>query len=542
MTYMMLSLLAIVASVAAEPVTRSVPPSPAEVYGELFEAVAMSGIYEPKDWVDLRPRRRPDEILQAYREIGPLEGAELLTFTQNYFAPPLSVGEAPELPVDRTLAEHIELLWPALTREAREGVAGGSLLALPNRYLVPGGRFREVYYWDSYFTLLGMDKRYDGLKRDIADNFASLIDRYGFVPNANRSYYLSRSQPPFFFLIVGLLDEKPEEAWADYLGPLKAEHAFWTAGAHGLQPGEERLRVARLADGTLLGRYWDAKDTPRDESYIYDVETAARADRPKAVVYRELRAAAESGWDFSSRWFADGENLRTIRTTTIAPVDLNSLLFGLEQAIAAGCREAGDEACTAEYAQLAEERAEAVRTKMWNEDAGHFADVDLRREEAMSQITAAMVYPLFFGIATEAQAEKTAAILRGALLAERGLLTTTQITGEQWDAPNGWAPMQWMAVQGLNRYGHKDLAYDLASRWVRTVARGFCESGKLVEKYDVVTAREGGGGEYPTQDGFGWTNGVTAALIAEYEGLEPFFSVRVAEEPGNCTRALADLP
>ncbi|MCQ8186455.1 alpha,alpha-trehalase TreF [Parvularcula maris] len=522
----LLSLVFMAQSIAEKPLAEQLPPSPAELYGELFVDVAEARLYEPKDWVDLRPRAAPSEILRAYEEAGPLEGAALLTFTQNYFAPPRAVGEVPDLPPNRTLTEHIDLLWPALTREVRAAAPGSSLLPLQNRYIVPGGRFREVYYWDSYFTLLGLDD--EDLKRSIADNFAGLIERYGFVPNANRTYYLSRSQPPFFFLIVSLLSDRPEEAFADYIEPLKKEHAFWTGGG----------RVVALEDGASLARYWDAKDTPRDESYVYDVETASETDRPASEVYRELRAAAESGWDFSSRWFAEGGGLETIRTTELLPVDLNSLLYGLEEAISRGCRVLEDDECAADYADKAKLRGEAVRSRFWSEEEGYFADYDLTASAPTGQITAATAYPLFFGIASEEQAEGVAAAVGEELLVQGGLLTTTLTTGQQWDAPNGWAPMQWIAVQGLRRYGHDDLAREIAERWVRTVARGFCESGKLVEKYDVLTEREGGGGEYPTQDGFGWTNGVTAAFLDQDEGLAPYGQVTVAAETGTCPAQL----
>jgi alpha,alpha-trehalase len=157
------------------------------------------------------------------------------------------------------------------------------------------------------------------------ENFASLIDRYGHVPNGNRSYYLSRSQPPMFSCMVELIAvQDGEKIFVDYLPELQAEFDYWMDGAESLASNSAYRHALRLPDGVLLNRYWDDRDSPRDESYREDVETAQRANRPAAEVYRDLRAGAESGWDYSSRWLADGKDLATIRTTAIAPVDLRA--------------------------------------------------------------------------------------------------------------------------------------------------------------------------------------------------------------------------
>ena len=484
---------------------RPLPPS--LLYPGLFQAVAMTDLYEPKDWTDAVPRGAPEEVMTAWRAAGEPTGRDALAaFTARWFAPPEEVAVTLDLPEGRTLAEHVEALWPVLTR-AQTGEAAGSLLPLPNPYVVPGGRFREVYYWDAYFTMTGMGPEHADIKRAMVDNFASQIEAYGHVPNANRSYYLSRSQPPFFAAMVALLGTDDAFAYVRHLDAMRTEYAFWSAPA----------RTVALPPGAALARYWDARDVPRDESYRYDVATAARTGRAPSTVYRHLRAGAESGWDYSSRWFADGETLATIQAADVVPVDLNSLLVNLGFHIETGCKLArvrDDTACEDGPDEMAEaiERRRAIRTRMWSEALGAFVDLDLdgtRRE----RITAATVYPLFFGVATDEQADRVAETVRTHLLAPGGLLATTVETGEQWDAPNGWAPLQWLAVIGFERYGHDDLAHEIARRWTATVARGFCESGKLVEKYDVVTRRDGGGGEYPTQDGFGWTNGVTMALI-----------------------------
>jgi alpha,alpha-trehalase len=234
-------------------------------------------------------------------------------------------------------------------------------------------------------------------------------------------------------------------------------------------------------------------------------------------VFRDIRAAAESGWDFGSRWFSDGRNRTTIDTTEIIPVDLNSLLFGLESAIQAGCEQRGDTGCARDFARRAAARHRAMDRYLWNESQGNYFDYRWTHSEPITRISAATLYPLFFGVSSKAQAEAVAHRVPAELLREGGIVTTQAQTGEQWDAPNGWAPLQWIAISGLRRYGKGTLAEAVACRWMVNVLDVYRRTGKLVEKYDVVTTgRSGGGGEYPLQDGFGWTNGVMRKLITLY--------------------------
>ncbi|MBV8972246.1 MAG: alpha,alpha-trehalase TreF, partial [Sphingomonadaceae bacterium] len=488
---------------AAQPV-----PSPADRLGPLFAAVQQARVFaDSKTFADAVPRRDPAAILGDWRRTSPTGPALAAFVAANFAAPP--APPPVDVPAGLPLADHIAALWPLLTRQPAEAPRFGSLLPLAHAYVVPGGRFREIYYWDSYFTLLGVVR--DGrtaLAQGMVDDFTDLIERYGHIPNGTRSYYLSRSQPPFYFAMVALAGDVDAATRARRLRAMRSEHAFWMAGAAGLKPGEAARRVVRLTDGSLLNRYWDDRDTPRDEAFREDVATATASGRPPPAVYRDLRAAAESGWDFSSRWLGDGRTLATVRTTAIVPVDLNSLLYGLERAIADGCAAAGDRGCAAAYRDMATQRRVAMSRHLWDAAAGRFADLD--RDRGLTPIaSAAAVYPLFTGVATSVQAAATAAFVRQALLAPGGLRTTLASTGQQWDAPNGWAPLQWLAVAGLDRYGDHELADTIGARWLATVEREYGASGRLLEKYNVETATRGGGGEYPLQDGFGWTNGVT---------------------------------
>jgi alpha,alpha-trehalase len=265
-----------------------------------------------------------------------------------------------------------------------------------------------------------------------------------------------------------------------------------------------------------LNRYWDDRATPREESFREDVNTARASGRSEEEVYRNLRAAAESGWDFSSRWFEDEKSLSTIRTVELIPVDLNSLLFQLEQTLSRAY-ESTDAARSNEFRSRANARRTAIQRVLWDSQLRAFTDYVWQQEVSAKQVTAATVVPLFFGIATVDQAAAVAATVSATLLSRYGIVTTTNKTGQQWDSPNGWAPHQWMAVDGFRRYGYQPLAKDIAARWVKQNLAVFETTGKLVEKYDVVTGGgEAGGGEYPLQDGFGWTNGVLRALLVQY--------------------------
>ncbi|HWK35329.1 alpha,alpha-trehalase TreA [Sphingomonas sp.] len=490
------------------------PRPPSLLLGALFNEVQERRLFaDSKTFADAVPCRAPDAIVADWQARAPLDDAALRAFVADNFDLPPRIDAAP---VDRgPLVEHIAALWPQLTRETPAVPPHASALPLPLRYVVPGGRFRELYYWDSYFTMLGLARsgRQD-LVEDMIVNFGSLIDRYGHIPNGTRSYYLSRSHPPFFYLMAALSRDGSEAARRRRLGWMRAEHAFWMAGEERLAaPGAHR-RVVRLADGALLNRYWDDRAAPRDESWAEDVALAADAPgRVAEDLWRDLRAAAESGWDFSSRWLGDGRHLRSIRTTRIVPVDLNSLLYGLETAVAEQADALGEAPITADFRRRAADRAAAIERHLWHSGRCHYADHDLDTGAAAERPTVAMIFPLFAGIAAPDRAAQTVTAL-GALIAPWGLAATAIDTGQQWDAPNGWAPLQWVAVAGLRRYGHGEMADDIADRWLGAVTRHYRATGQLLEKYDVERGQAGGGGEYAVEHGFGWTNGVVLEMLA----------------------------
>lgn len=491
------------------------PGSPSSIFGELFGRFCESDASpDMKRLADSVPRDAPENILARYRAEAP-SAERLREFVERWFDMPAEAGpHAFDTPGAGSLGEHISRVWPKLVRHTYVSPPYSSLLPLPRPYIVPGGIFRETYYWDTYFSIIGLGKEGESLRKDCVDNLAHLIDRFGFVPNGNRSYYLTRSQPPLFFKAVESLDEgRPGRAFLRYLPELQSEHAFWMEGEEGISRGQAHRRVVALEDGSVLNRYWDDADTPRDEAYRRDVLVCLQnKERESADMLREIRAACESGWDFSSRWFLDRRSVATIATTSMVPVDLNSLLYGLERAIQAGASQVGAKKLAAEYRRRADRRRQAMHLHLWNSSLGLFDDFNWRQRCLRGAPTAASLFPLFCGVASQRQAAETASTIERTLLAPGGVVATLNRTGEQWDAPNGWAPLQWVAVDGLTRYGYGTVARQIASRWLGLVEKIYLQTGRTVEKYDVLSSAPGGGGEYPLQDGFGWTNGVVAAL------------------------------
>jgi alpha,alpha-trehalase len=310
-----------------------------------------------------------------------------------------------------------------------------------------------------------------------------------------------------------------------YLDALEKEHAFWMEGSAQLRPSTAHRRVVRLPDGALLNRYWDDRPDPRPESFREDYELAQTLpETQREALYRNIRASAESGWDFSSRWMRDPKDLRTLETIDLAPVDLNSLLYHAERTIAAlrAFRKGpGDAEAARRFNAAADARRQAVLRHMYDSVGTFFFDVRWRSGERVSdRPTLAAASPLYFGLATQEQGRAVAARLEREFARGGGFVTTLIASGQQWDAPNGWPPLQWLTIEGVRRYGRGEMADNMRDRWIALNRRIYRVTGKMTEKYDVVDVnRPAGGGEYPTQDGFGWTNGVGLALSAQQARL-----------------------
>ena len=494
---------------------------------EIFEQVQMQRIFpDGKSFVDYQPMAPYADLNEAYASQKDEEGFDLKAFVDEHFAKPRSYDVQVTVADTTTLYGHLNNMWPTLTREAdKTPEFPSTLMPLPHPYVVPGGRFREIYYWDSYFTMQGLIVSGElDLMKSMLDNFAYFIDTLGYIPNGNRTYLATRSQPPFFSSMVMRYAEAtaPEEAHA-YLPQLAKEYAFWMAGERELGPENREVnRVVWLEDGMVLNRYLGNGNGPRPESYREDVELSEQVpEENRAQLFRDIRAACESGWDFSARWFADVNDLSTIRTTRILPVDLNALLYHLESTLSRLYAETGQAAKSTEFNDRAERRIKAMRKYFWSEEQAFFMDFDLDDSSRSPYITAAGMFPLYYRIATELQAEAAKETFMETLRKPGGVVTTQLPKGEQWDYPNGWAPLQWIAAIGMENYGYRPDAQGLAHDWLRINNRVFMSQHKMMEKYNVVDLNlTAGGGEYPTQDGFGWTNGVALGFIERY-GMPP---------------------
>ncbi len=451
---------------------------PAHDLGLLFQDVQLAGVFpDSKTFVDARPLVAPAVIVARYDSARRAAGFQLADFVHQSFALPHPAGAVANVAAP-SMEDHIRALWPLLTRSPDTADAQSSLIPLPHPYIVPGGRFREVYYWDSYFTMLGLIQsgRTD-LVRDMLDNFSYLIATVGHIPNGNRTYYLSRSQPPYFAAMVGRYAAATDTTQAlRYLDALETEYSFWMNGGDRVAPGEAYRRVVRLRDGSVLNRYWDDRPEPRPESF-------------------------------------------TLETTELAPVDLNCLLYTAERTIAAlhaFRRQPGDAAVAQRFVRAAENRQRVLLAAAYDSATGFFYDVRWRTGERVTdRPTLAAAAPLYFGLASPEQGRMVAARLEREFLKPGGFVTTLVHSGQQWDAPNGWPPLEWLAIEGVRRYGGAALARAARDRWLALNRRTYRATGRMMEKYDVTDLnRRAGGGEYPTQDGFGWTNGVALALSA----------------------------
>jgi alpha,alpha-trehalase len=415
---------------------------------------------------------------------------------------------------------------PADTTQIQEH----GLLYLPHPYIVPGGRFNEMYGWDSYFIQLGLLRDGDlALATCMVEQLLYEVEHYGTVLNANRTYMLSRSQPPVLSLMVMALFQHTQDlAWLQSTVPtLERYYYFWTVPPH-LNPATGLSRYYALGDGPApevlaseidehgKTHYDRVRDYYRqftvdayDVSLYYDQERDELTD----LFYKGDRSMRESGFDISNRF-----GPFSVDIIHYAPVCLNVLLFRMEQDIAQIYHRLEQPEAAHLWHTRASQRHQRIDQFLWDEDAGLYFDYNFQTEQRRPYEFATLFYPLWAGIASETQAARVVRSL-DRFVAPGGLLTSTQVSGNQWDAPFGWAPLTLMAVQGLWRYGYQAPARQIARNFIAMVVQEFEKSGKLVEKYDVCNCSANVSDEiwfgYSSNEvGFGWTNGVMLELLA----------------------------
>ena len=306
--------------------------------------------------------------------------------------------------------------------------------------------------------------------------------------------------------------QKGNHIYSKYQIALQKEYDFW------MDKTAPTKHAVKMPDGSFLNRYYDQLDTPRPESYGHEIKLTDNFTGDKALLYRNIRAACESGWDFSGRWFTDGKTFAQIETINLLPVDLNCLLYHLESTLALSYRTTENLSQADDYTKKAMLRENAINTYFYNDSDGWYYDYNIEKKSINNQQTIAGITPFFFGIPSSHSISRAAKIIKDKFLQSGGVVTTLANTGQQWDWPNGWAPLQWITIKALDNYEQTKLATDIAKRWAELNIKVYKSTGKLMEKYNVVdTDITAGGGEYPSQDGFGWTNGVLLKILKTYD-------------------------
>ena len=405
------------------------------------------------------------------------------------------------------------------------------LLFLPRPYVVPGGRFNEMYGWDSYFIQVGLLRdREISLAEDMADNFLYEIRFYGKILNANRTYYLTRSQPPFLTqMLLGVYRNTSDRRWLESALPaIESYYRFWTTEPHltpetglsryydlGEGPAPESVSAEKNAEGLthydLVKQYLRThKVSDYDVGQYYD----AQRDALTMLFYKGDRSMRESGFDPSDRF-----GKFNIDVIHYDPVCLNSLLYLMERQIAEIQRILGHLGDAAVWDKKAGERAERINRLLWDAESGLYFDYEFVHHRRRKYPFATTFFPLWAGVASREQA---AAVVRNLSLFERpgGIQTSTNVSGNQWDAPFAWAPLQMIAVEGLRRYGYTAQADRISREFLSMVLDEYERRGIMVEKYDAVrrsidVSSSIQFGYSSNEVGFGWTNGVFTELYDE---------------------------
>ncbi|VDN04914.1 unnamed protein product [Thelazia callipaeda] len=517
-------------------------------YGKLLAAVNVHNLFnDSKTFVDMTMKYDPEEVDAEFnrrfgaQELEDINASKLMEFVKEYFEGPGAELENCQLkewtefppklrriqdPVLRKWALELNKIWKNLCRKVKrsEHPDRHSLIYVPEEFIVPGGRFREFYYWDAYWVVKGLAA--SGLHnaiRKMIINFVSIVKRYGFVPNGGRVYYLQRSQPPMLIPMVYEYFELTHDiAFVNQVLPtLIKEYEFWQNN-RAINVSDEKGNIYTVFN------YNTKSNVPRPESYRVDIIHASHLPAEKrAKFYTDIASAAESGWDFSSRWFKDKLTIESIETTDIIPIDLNALICWNLEILQYLLKR------TENYSKskIFRDKREALRFAMlvvfYNKTEGTWFDYNLRTESHNTDYYPSLAVPLFgecYQPLNLARPQQIVEYLNktGAFHYPGGVPTSlVKNTHQQWDFPNGWSPINHMIIEGMRKSSNpvvQEQAYHLARKWILGNYRVFRETGKMWEKYNVIgnVQQPGIGGEYDVQDGFGWSNGVILDLLTTY--------------------------
>ncbi|KAL3125943.1 hypothetical protein niasHT_009472 [Heterodera trifolii] len=535
-------------------------------YGKILEAINYFGKStmfkgDPKHIVDRPLIKSAEETVEDFKtlfgvkewmnvKVRTLDRAKLKKFVREHFGKADDFLDSPK-PVDwkenppklqniadpqlKTFANQLHDLWKELGKKMPDSAKEkkSTLIYVPNPFVVPGGRFREFYYWDAYWIVRGLLA--SGMTESVkhmCDNYAEMVNKFGFVPNGGRIYYNKRSQPPFLtFMVNDYFAETGDTEYLKTILPvLEKELQFWRSKRSVQVNVKERLRT--------FYQYRAESNVPRPESFCQDVDLVK--DIPnleeKKRIWNELASAAESGWDFSSRWIEEDTNeanealkwkLTRLMITKIVPVDLNALICGNLEMLSNLYHQIGDKGKANKYHKEFQAFREDVHDLFY--DKGGWFDYNLKNQTLIKRFYGSIVVPLFARCYHTADVEETEKILsqleefdrNNKIMSQQfGVPTSAIASGQQWDFPNIWPPLAHMLIEGLRRSGIKrmeDKARDLAQKYVSANHELFNQCGKhMFEKTTADEGAPGKGGEYTVQIGFGWTNGAILDLLVTY--------------------------
>lgn len=535
--------------------TQAVQECNSSIYchGELLHTIQLSRLFrDSKTFVDLHLLSPESKVLESFHTLmtdtdkNPTR-KQMMAFLDEYFEskielhtwyppdfnpnPPF-VNKIKDTKLKQFAIDVIGI-WPKLGRKVSPDVEKNpnqySFIYVPKGFIVPGGRFKELYYWDSYWIIRGLlICNMKKTARGMIENFFHLVNEIGYVPNGSRKYYLGRSQPPFLaWMVSDYFTEIEDQSWLKHnIATLEKELRYW------LEKKTITVEINRIQYKLL--RYVSDKSAigPRPESYYEDYVYGKTVPRPhRQKFYTEIKTAAESGWDFSSRWFISSRknpnfNMTDIRTSQILPVDLNSIFAGALQKMGDLTNKViGSESANVWW-KLAEQWRHAIESVMWDAEDGVWYDYDTERKLRRKHFYLSCAAPLWArAIEPWLATDRVRAFIKylrftGALQFPGGVPTSLRHTGEQWDYPNAWPPLQAMLIGGLEKSEYEEanrLAKQLMKIWITANYMGYKKHKKMFEKYTCSNPGEHGiGGEYDVQTGFGWTNGYVLELLQRY--------------------------
>ncbi|KAE9554375.1 hypothetical protein FO519_002434 [Halicephalobus sp. NKZ332] len=519
--------------------------------GKILEAVNYWGLYnDSKNFVDSPLKIDPSDTLDNFEKIfgqdpdvTKIDKEKLQEFVDDHFLPPghelqecVPTGwtESPEKlktikdPYLRDWAMKLNAIWKRLCKKMDPMVLKNmqrySLLPVKYEFIAPGGRFLEPYYWDAYWIIKGLmaSEMYEAAARMIL-NYRDFAEKYGFIPNGGRIYYLKRSQPPLFIpMVYEFYENTGNASFVKQLLPtMEKEFNYWVKN--------HQYSIDISGQKYTLYRYFAGSNVPRPESYQKDIDIAKNSSfTDKQLLYRDIASAAESGQDFCTRWFKDGMSMETIETTSVLPVDLNSFLcWNMDILDYLFDEVAHDPDSSLKYRNMLVEHRRTVHAVFYNNTEKAWLDFNINTKKHNPNFYAPLAAPLFtmcYNSLDQSKAEGVFQFFKRAKAFDysSGIPESTiSNSDQQWDFPNGWGHINHIVIEGLRKSASpemQDQAFEIAKKWIRGNYRVYNATGYMWEKYDVVgtVPAPGKGGEYDVQDGFGWTNGAILDLLVTY--------------------------